>query len=760
MKKLCLLGMAVIVSLICVHTAKGLDLKALQEELHRLGDPWVAGKTCVSDLSFEEKRKLCGAKLPPGAPGPMKMEEISKTSISYWDWRDKDGKNYMTPPKSQGNCGSCTHFATIGLFEAALKIANDVSDYNYNLSEQFMLSCGPGSCSGGQIGNVVGFAYNTGCPDEGCFPYTSGSTGNSGNCNDRCSDWRSRLEKVVNRGNITSNVKAKLQEGPLATVMTVYEDFMDYRGGVYSHVTGSSTELHAIVIIGWDDANNCWIGKNSWSTYWGEDGYFRIKYGECGVGSGGWWWLKGKKDTSPRVVLIDDNFNIPGDGIWDPDEAPISIIVDIENIGVDAANAQGVLSTNDPYVNITSNTFDFGPVAHAIITDNSANPYLAKVTSSPSTEPYLASFNLHLTADGGYSKDYELTEAIGLLPGKIRHTLDTLPRTEPANGMIYGMAYNGTHLWVSEWQSAFLFKLDPHTGETVSQIPTPTNDSCCTGISWDGTNNALWVHSSITKKIYLVDPLDGSILNEFSSPATKYPTGLCFDGKHLWAVDRDEYKIYKLTTSGSQIGGFDVPISPKPEYGPRCLAFEPDGPDGGSLLLVMTHFRIEEDTLTFNDSTVVYEISRNGSLISNHHFEMPPINGRAVEVNPHKGEYWVNNWVPAKIYKVFGFYRSTQGVEEPVSYLKISDLTVSPNPSQHKISISFYVPDAREVSINIYDIAGKLVCSLVDGMQETGNHKITWNGKNNNGREVTSGIYFCRLTTGDSETTRKVLLVR
>ena len=760
MKKLWLFGMAVIVSLICAHTAKGLDLKALQEELHKLGDPWVAGRTAVSELSFEEKRKLCGLILPPGAPGPVKMEEIPKTSISYWDWRDKDGHNYMTPPKSQGGCGSCTHFATIGVFEAALKIANDIPNYNHNLSEQFMVSCGPGDCDGGRISQVVKYAYDKGCPDEDCYPYRAKDHYSGAPCEDRCSNWQSRLEKAEDYGSVyIQNVKAKLQESPLVTGMTVYDDFTDYTGGIYEHITGDVIEGHAIVIIGWDDANNCWIGRNSWSTSWGEGGYFRIKYGECGVGSGGWWWLKGEKYTSARVVLVDDNFDIPDDGIWDPGEAPISIIIDIENIGINATNVKGVFSTNDPYINITGGTFDFGSITHAEITNNSGTPYSAKAISSPPTKPYLASFNLKLTADGGYSKDYELKEAIGLLPGKVRHTLDTLPRTEPSTGMVYGMAYDGTHLWVSEWNSTSLFKLDPHTGETVHQIPTPTNDTCCADISWDGTSNALWVHSNLTKEIYKVNPSNGSVLDNFPSPATKYPTGLCFDGKHLWAVDRDQYKIYKLTTSGSQIGSFDVPVYPKPDAGPRCLAFEPNGPDGGSLLMVMTHFRLAPDTAL--DSTIVYEISRNGSLVSNHHFEMPPVNGRAVEVNPHKCEYWVNSWAPAKIYKVFGFYRDTLEVEEPVAYPKISELTVSSNPARFNTSVSFYVSAVAKVSLNIYDIAGKLVCRLIDNkMFQTGNHKIGWNGKDKWGREVPKGIYFYRLESCKSVSVKKIILLK
>jgi hypothetical protein len=42
---------------------------------------------------------------------------------------------------------------------------------------------------------------------------------------------------------------------------------------------------HAICVIGYDDTQNCWICKNSWGTGWGDSGFFKIAYGQCGIGS-------------------------------------------------------------------------------------------------------------------------------------------------------------------------------------------------------------------------------------------------------------------------------------------------------------------------------------------------------------------------------------------------------------------------------------------------------------------------------------------
>ncbi len=71
---------------------------------------------------------------------------------------------------------------------------------------------------------------------------------------------------------------------PLLCSMLVYDDLRFYTGGVYQHVSGAYLGGHAVVIVGWDDAESCWICKNSWGTDWGEDGYFRIRWEDCSIG--------------------------------------------------------------------------------------------------------------------------------------------------------------------------------------------------------------------------------------------------------------------------------------------------------------------------------------------------------------------------------------------------------------------------------------------------------------------------------------------
>jgi C1A family cysteine protease len=65
--------------------------------------------------------------------------------------------------------------------------------------------------------------------------------------------------------------------------MRVFEDFFAYADGIYSHVAGDQVAAHAVCVVGYDDDDKCWIVKNSWGPAFGEEGYFRLAYGQCGL---------------------------------------------------------------------------------------------------------------------------------------------------------------------------------------------------------------------------------------------------------------------------------------------------------------------------------------------------------------------------------------------------------------------------------------------------------------------------------------------
>jgi hypothetical protein len=84
-----------------------------------------------------------------------------------------------------------------------------------------------------------------------------------------------------------------------------------------------------------------------------------------------------------------------------------------------------------------------------------------------------------------------------------------------------------------------------------------------------------------------------------------------------------------------------------------------------------------------------------------------------------------------------------------------------PNPFNPSTMIRFALPDAAAVTLRVYDVQGRLVRTLVDGVSKrAGVHEIEWNGTDDAGRAVSSGVYFYRLTAGTESLTRKAVLLK
>jgi len=88
------------------------------------------------------------------------------------------------------------------------------------------------------------------------------------------------------------------------------------------------------------------------------------------------------------------------------------------------------------------------------------------------------------------------------------------------------------------------------------------------------------------------------------------------------------------------------------------------------------------------------------------------------------------------------------------------ELSLYPNPSNPDVSISFHLPEMRDLEITLYNIRGQQVKQLAKGEYEAGNYRFNWNGTNDNGQPVSSGIYFCRVKAGSETVTGKLMLLK
>ena len=206
-------GLLIIVWLgILVKTAPAWEMDVLQKTLKEQGATWVAGETSLSHLTQDEFKQMLGFQ-PSWHGGPaLPLPEQPKRTVLYTfpssiDWRNNNGGNWISPVKAQQECGSCYAFAALATLETLIKFDRNDPLFDTDLSEQYLVSCGPsgnrnGYDYGGCIGNysdyVADFLMWTGVPDEDCFPYDENQlTGIEPLCDGACSDWMSRITTIT-----------------------------------------------------------------------------------------------------------------------------------------------------------------------------------------------------------------------------------------------------------------------------------------------------------------------------------------------------------------------------------------------------------------------------------------------------------------------------------------------------------------------------------------------------------------------------------
>ena len=83
-----------------------------------------------------------------------------------------------------------------------------------------------------------------------------------------------------------------------------------------------------------------------------------------------------------------------------------------------------------------------------------------------------------------------------------------------------------------------------------------------------------------------------------------------------------------------------------------------------------------------------------------------------------------------------------------------------PNPFNPQTTIAFDLSHADHVSVDVYDLAGRLVRNLHSGVLAAGSHEVMWNGRGADGRMSAAGVYLFRLKTESVIDTRRMMLVK
>ncbi|XP_059155052.1 digestive cysteine proteinase 1-like [Physella acuta] len=261
---------------------------------NRAGLTYTLAVNHLADRSQKEMKVMRGFRYTHGDHGGKKFSlmAMDKQDVpDQWDWRLQGA---VTPVKDQASCGSCWSFSATGAMEGAYFLKNGHLE---RLSEQQLVDCS------------WGFA-NTGCDggfQRAAFEYTMQNGGIAseeqyghylaidGFCRSRV------VQPVVQLANYTDLPEGDLgalklaifNKGPVSVSIDASQDsFTFYANGVYYEPNCKKRPKdldHSVLAVGYGTMNgqDYWLVKNSWSTYWGNDGYILMsqKDNNCGVAS-------------------------------------------------------------------------------------------------------------------------------------------------------------------------------------------------------------------------------------------------------------------------------------------------------------------------------------------------------------------------------------------------------------------------------------------------------------------------------------------
>ncbi len=792
------------------YSQDGRTLHEIRQAIEESGAQWTARQTPLTDLSPEEKRLLCGTILET-PEGPFYEPDWRFDPPPQLDWRDHLGSNWTTPVRDQGQCGSCWAFGGCAAFEARYGIVRNDPFIQLDLSEQFMVSCSPGSCGGYSVSGTMSFLAETGTTDEECYPYAARDLP----CENACPDWESRLEKLENWQYVMNDpldIMEALQDGPLTAAFTVYDDFFSYSGGVYEHVWGGNPGGHMVAIYGYNAEHDppYWICKNSWGYNWGMEGWFYIAWGECGIDNqvttlfldvanivqgtitepvsgdsiagarieiletgqfthtrdDGSYHIGSLSDTATLVIShyrhVADTSEVLalGDSVTVFD-AELSLLPtsSIGGLVLDTHNSRGVRSRVILRMN--------GQPIDSVYSELETGYY--EFTGMPvSNPPYTAYTGFDVRALIPYPATTEYEEDLVLTEGSmLMHVLELPPARICLVDDDEGMTYEEYYLPEVEATGLSYYHFDVHAQDTsaVDYLPLFPPQTLVIWFTGDAAESTITMaeEEGLTEflenggKLILTGQNIAEDLSERTSPFLSDVLHVAYDGTSPCAflggttTDLLGGEIGTIVTVGTQGAGNQTSrdiLLPLDELAHECMFYATspidtvsqgtgavwvEDHDGGAPRAVFLGYGLE-GVISGNPSSMGRDELLHCLL---DHFEMIPVGVDEEDDAPLVG---------GSLPRVFAMQQNY------------------PNPFNPSTTIRFDIPESAAggvpVTLEIFNLRGQRIRTLIDEHRGPGSHSAQWNGRNDYGESVSSGVYFYRVTAGKFSSIRKMVLLK
>ncbi|KAG1694587.1 hypothetical protein DVH05_021093 [Phytophthora capsici] len=308
----------------------------------------TAAPVCVRTWKDREHLHPKVHTLPPATESELLELQAFPSQL---DWCDR---GMCTPSWNQHipqYCGSCFAHGALSAAQDRIKMLHKAQGYvgpDVQLGRQTFLNCGPAhglsdGCGGGEPSDVFEFMHHYGLPDETCVPYsatdykkyteTNGTCPPEGYCMNcittpdhhqgpHCFPVQTVVRyRAAEYGRVSGEhaMMKELLNGPITCGIACSDEFVfNYSAGVFQDKTGFLDIDHDVEIVGWgeeDDGTKYWNVRNSWGTYWGMQGFFKIIRGVNNLGiEADCHWVR--PDISDEKLVFSKTTPLYGGSLW------------------------------------------------------------------------------------------------------------------------------------------------------------------------------------------------------------------------------------------------------------------------------------------------------------------------------------------------------------------------------------------------------------------------------------------------------------